>query len=1003
MNPKSEHPMNLYKKIGISGLLLLFGMMLASGQNAGVIRVQTMVCDPEGNPIPDAAVYGNEGYLFSFTDNAGQFTMEVNPNSSLYITAEGFQDKTLKAASGMEKIMLERMNGNELVNVAFKQIERKDLPGAISVVRPGDFLDEDYSRNTADINARTSGLLWGNNLWGMDGAMVLIDGAPRSFDDIKMDEIDQITVLKGVNAIALYGSHAAKGVILITSKRGIAHKREMSVRITSGIASPKSFPKYLGSADYMTLYNEARINDGLDPMFDDETIANYRSGNSFRYPDIDYFSSDYLNPFTYATDIVTEFSGGNDHARFYTNVGWSTNSTLLKIGEGNNENINRFNVRGNIDLKLNDFISSTVDIAVILNDSRSGLGNYWENATTYLPHKYAPLIPLSLIAPDSAAVLQLGNNSRNIIDGAYLLGGSQEYLTHPFADLYVGGYTKNISRILQVTNGINVDFGQWVNGLSFQTKIYADFNSAYNQSINNTYSVYAPVWSDDPNANNIVGLTKFGNDSRPGVQNVSGTAQQRLLGFSAQFNYQKTIEEKHNLSALLLGQATSINRNGVYQDSLNSNIGLQLGYNFRHKYWVDFSGALVNSTKLPAGNRLAFSPTISLGWLISAEDFFKAGLFDHLKLTASAGILNTDLDFGRYYLYDNIYSPASWFSWFDGTYVNRATTSQFGPSPNLSFSKREEVNFGIQGSLLKKMLQFEASFFLTQMKGLPVQPLTQYPEYISDWVPYTNYNANQYAGIDAAINFNKKVGDWNYNLGLYATWVTTEVIKRDELYEDTYRYRTGKPTDAIFGLENRGFFTDQADIDQSPLQAFGDVKPGDIKYADQNNDNVIDEKDEVMIGRWVAPLNFSLNFCISYKNLTLFIQGTGNTGGNGVKTNNYYWVDADDKYSEEVLSRWTEESKNSARFPRLSSQSNNNNFRYSDFWAYNTDRFNLNKVQLTYNLPRKWMRNSFIRDMGIYINGSNLFTFAENREVLELNIGRAPQNRYVNLGVRMKF
>ncbi|MBN1926369.1 MAG: SusC/RagA family TonB-linked outer membrane protein [Prolixibacteraceae bacterium] len=995
--------MKLYKILLIFGLLPLLCASALNGQNSNLIKVKAIVSDQDDNPVAGASVYGNEGYLLKFTDSSGSFEMEVNQNTSLYIVAEGFLPKTVKVLSGLEKISLVDDSGEEKVNVAFTQVNRKDLHGAISVVNPGEFLNEDYYRNTSGINNRANGILWGSNLWGMDGAMVMIDGAPRRFEDIKMDEIDQITVLKGVNAVALYGSHAAKGVILITTKRGVAHKREINVRVNTGIASPKSYPKYLGSADYMTLYNEARVNDGMEPLFDEETIANFDGGNPYRYPSIDFYSPDYLNNFTYATDIVAEFSGGNENAKFYTNVGWSTNSTLLKVGEGDNESINRFNIRGNIDLKLNDFITSTVDVSVILNDSRNGLGNYWDNATTYLPHKISPFIPIGMIAPDSASVLLLANNSKNIIDGEYLLGGTQEYLTNPFADLYVGGYSSTISRVLQVSNGIDFDFDQWVKGLSFHTKIYADYYNSYNQSIENTYSIYTPTWGDVEGENTIVGLTKYGNDSRPGVQNVSGTAQQRLLGGSVQFNYDRTFNEKHNFSSILLGQATAITKNGVYQDSLNTNIGIQLAYNYQHKYWADFSGALVNSTKLPDGNRVGFSPTISLGWLISAEDFFKAGFVDHLKITASAGILNTDLDIPRYYLYDNIYMPGSWYSWYDGTYVNRATTSQYGLNPKLTFAKRQELNFGLQGSLFNKLIWFETSFFMAQMNGLPTQPTYQYPEYISDWVPYTNYNANEYSGIDASVNLNKKVGDWQFNLGMIATYVTTKVLQRDELYEEDYRYRTGKPTDAIFGFENLGLFDDADDIAGSPFQAFGDVKPGDIKYKDQNGDNVIDEKDEVMIGRWVAPFSYALNFSVSYKNLTLFVQGTGNMGGNGITDDNYYWVDADDKYSEIVLGRWTEETKASATYPRLSSQSNNNNFRSNDYWLYSTDRFNLNKVQLTYNLPRKLIQRTFIRELGVYINGSNLLTLSQNSEILELNIGEAPQNRYYNVGIRMKF
>jgi hypothetical protein len=181
------------------------------------------------------------------------------------------------------------------------------------------------------------------------------------------------------------------------------------------------------------------------------------------------------------------------------------------------------------------------------------------------------------------------------------------------------------------------------------------------------------------------------------------------------------------------------------------------------------------------------------------------------------------------------------------------------------------------------------------------------------------------------------------------------------------------------------------------------VKPGDIKYKDQNNDGVINENDAVMIGRWIAPFAYSVNGSVSYANVTLFVQGTGNAGGNGVKNSNYYWVDGDKKYSEVVRGRWTEATKNTATYPRMSSGANKNNFQYSDFWIYSTDRFNLSKVQLTYNLPKSLLQHTFMRELGIYASGANLLTISKNREILELNVSSAPQYRYYNIGINAKF
>jgi hypothetical protein len=289
------------------------------------------------------------------------------------------------------------------------------------------------------------------------------------------------------------------------------------------------------------------------------------------------------------------------------------------------------------------------------------------------------------------------------------------------------------------------------------------------------------------------------------------------------------------------------------------------------------------------------------------------------------------------------------------------------------------------------------------MDGLPTQRFSQYPNYFSSFIPYTNYNAQRRSGFDVMLNVNKKVGDVQLSLGTTATYTKSKVTKRDELYLDPYQNRSGQPVDAIFGLVNEGLFMDQNDINNHARQLFSEVKPGDIKYKDQNGDNIIDSRDEVMIGRYNAPFSYGVNLNVGYKNFNLFVLGTGSNGGYNLTNSNYYWVSGDLKYSDVVLNRWTEATKSTATFPRLSSQQNNNDFRSSDFWLYKTDRFNLSKIQLTYNLTSTVLRKTFVNDLVLYISGSNLYTFSQNRKILDLSIANTPQLRSYTVGLRAKF
>lgn len=996
-----------YFKIG--WILCALVSLVSSGikaQGVTEINISSVVYDEKGSPVDGAVVSGNQGKVVTYTDKAGKFSIKVPINSDLVISAKGFRPSVIKATATLGNISL---NSEEAlyseVYLPFSKINKKDVAGAISILNPESYIDQDFNLTVqGGMNGRVAGLLWSNNIWGLENAIVVIDGIRREFSDITFNEVQQISVLKGVNAVALYGSQAAKGIIFITTKKGEVDGRKIGIRVNTGVATPSEMPKYLNSADYMTLFNEARRNDGLPNLYDAATIQNHASGrNIYRYPNANFYSAQYLKKFQNATDANAEFSGGNKNARFYSNIGFANSSTLLNVGEGRNENDNRLNVRGNVDLKLNEHISSSVYVSAIFSESRRARGNFWGNAATLLPNRLAPLIPISLIPESNKALLALAASSRNIIDGKYLLGGAQQFQTNPIADLYAAGYDMNIRRVLQVTNQIDASLNSVVKGLSFHTLFNLDYGNSYLQSINNTYAVFAPTWS--ANSNTLTGLQKFGEDARPGIQNINNTTQRQNIGFSSWFSYDKVVANDHNISAKLLGFTSSVSVNDVYQPITNSHLGLQLGYNYKHKYWVDFSSAYVNSTKLPKGNRASFSPTVNLSWLASAENFLaNSKSVNHLKLSASAGILNTDLDISGYYLYEDIYNRGAFFTWNDGVQAQtQATTAANGANPNLGFPTRREVNATIEAGFFNNLITMQSSFFITEMAGLLTQRFSQYPNYFSSFIPYTNYNANKRSGFDLMLNVNKKIGDVQFSLGTNLVYSKSTVTKRDELFLDAYQNRAGKPLDAIFGLQNAGFFKDQADINNSPRQLFSEVRPGDIKYVDQNGDNVIDNRDEVMIGRYIAPFTYGINFSVAYKNFNLFVLGTGNNGGYGLTNNNYYWVSGDLKYSEVVLNRWTEATKNTATYPRLSSQQNNNNFRSSDFWVYKTDRFNLSRVQLTYNISNNVFRNTAFKGMLVYISGSNLYTFAQNRKILELAVASSPQLRSYNMGIRAQF
>ena len=184
----------------------------------------------------------------------------------------------------------------------------------------------------------------------------------------------------------------------------------------------------------------------------------------------------------------------------------------------------------------------------------------------------------------------------------------------------------------------------------------------------------------------------------------------------------------------------------------------------------------------------------------------------------------------------------------------------------------------------------------------------------------------------------------------------------------------------------------------------GTIQPGDLRYEDVNNDGKINTKDQVCLGKWGtfgSPLTLGVNLTLKYKDFTLFVLGNGQFGAQGMMNNSYYFVSGDNKYSVNARGRWTPETASTATHPRLTSQSSNNNAAASTFWLYSTDRFNLRKVQLTYDFPKEMFEGKVVKALSVYLNGNDLLTISKHRKMMETSVGYAPQTRFYNLGVKV--
>ena len=908
------------------------------------------------------------------------------------------------------------------INVAFRKSDVRDVIVPVSKVNVSELMEKNYNTYSLDnMQALTAG--YNGQLWNQGEALVLIDGVPRDANNVLPTEIEDITFLKGASAVVLYGSRASKGVILITTKRGSIAPLKISARANYTMDVAKSFPTYLDGAEYMTLYNQALVNDGLSPKFTDEQIYNTAAGtNPYRYPNQQFYTSDYLNKTKSRYDVTAEFQGGGKFAQFYTNVSYYRQGDFINFGEGKNNYTDRLNVRGNIDLQLSDWASGWVNANATYYNQHGSNSNFWSAASTLRPNRVAPFIPVSFIDPLDVNSLNLIQNTRNIIHnpaglpaGDYFLGATQEDQSNAFADMYSAGYNTWTSRQFQFDAGVKFDLKSILKGLSFKTNFAVDYKTSYSTSLNDQYATFGVNWTQIDGYDVIGSLTQYGQDKHTGTLNASNSAEQQTIAWNGQFDYVNSWGD-HNLHATLVANGYQQTISGEYHRVSNANLGLQASYNFAHKYYVDLAANAVHSAKLPEGNRKAISPSVTLGWRLTSEDFMKdMDWLDDLRLTAGYTVLNQDLDIAEYFMYKDIFTATgTWWGWSDANNSIQTSDSQRGGNDELSFVKRKEFNVGLNGALLKNKLTFSVNYFNTTVDGLLAQPDYIYPSYmhtywpVSTFVPYINYGKNRRQGIDFAIAYNDKAGDFEWGVQAFGQTTTSKNLRVAENVEFEYQRSEGKATDALWGLECLGYYNSQEEIDNAEAKSsFGTVMPGDLKYKDQNGDGIIDSKDQVVLGRWGAKFSGGLNLTLKYRNFTLFAMLTGQFGGNAIKNDTYNWVYGERKYSDVVRGAWTAEKfKNGEMisYPRLTTQSPDNNFRTSDYWMYKSDRLDLARVQITYDFSKSLFGpKSIVKGLQIYANGNSLLTIAGERDQMERNVDSSPQTRSFTLGAKVEF
>ena len=955
------------------------------------------------------------------------------------------------------------------VHVAFRDIDADHLLGGVSYVDMEELSKKDYTMSSLeDMYALVGG--WnGNNLWGMDNErldnndntnmpLVIIDGVKRPSNNVLPSEIEQITFLKGAQAVILYGSKAAKGAILITTKRGKVDGLQIVANANTGWHFAKEFPEYLGSAEYMTLFNEATYNDAIGQgnaaslklPYSQQDIYNHAIGaNPYRYPNVNYYSDEYIRKAYNRSEGTLEIQGGGTRAHFYTNINYYRSEDLINFGPAKDNYTDRFSVRGNVDLVVNKVITGWANVSATYYNEYKNKGNFWSDAASMrpnFPQGAAPLIPIDMIDPNASKALATLGKSLNLVDGKWFPGGGTDNAqTNAIADCYFGGETQAVSRQFQFDAGINYDMNKFVKGLTFKTLFSIDYAANYSLSYNNTYSLFFPTWSNYNAKDVIVDLKQPKDEVVTGTMTMSDTKYRQTISWNGHFDYDHTFADKHHVTGMLLANMYTTTASGEYHRYANANLGLQAGYDYMSRYFADVSLAGVHSARLPKGNREALSYSFSLGWNLAKEKFMQGSFVNDLMLSASYSNLNDDADVEYkskyFYIYDATWSDGGQsFAWSEGANSAPSTYSSVGSNPALDYIHRKELSFSLRGSFFDKLISTELTYFNTDMDGYIIQNPTQYPSHLKNGLnsgkfsSAINYNVANRKGLDFSITAKKQFGQVHAQLGLVGTYLTTEWKKFDETPDVKAPWRNsageliheGNNLDVLEGYRCLGFYTiDDFNVvtddkgkttyklKEGKYSLGGTVMPGDLKYEDINGDGTIDKKDQVVLGKsgtYGSPWTIGLNFTLKYKNWTLFVLGNGQFGAYAMKNGSYYYMSGTNKYSVNVRDHiqytYTDDGiisgfvNPNATHPRLTQANSPANGAASTYWMYSTDRFNLRKIQLTYDFPKEMM-GKVVKALSIYVNGNDLLTIAKERKLMETSVGYAPQTRFYNLGVKV--
>ena len=1024
------------KKIISIVLLLLMGFTFQMKAQKISSEVTGTVKDVYGQPLQGVIISSGDGEKIHVTNADGVYSFKVDNNiHSLIFSLLGYKSGKKDIESNLDVVLQKDSHVmDETIFKGFSRQSRTTVSGSIASVK-GDVLAKSPVATLAQtLGGRLSGLLTEEtsselgrtntslHLRGIssiraNSPLVVIDGVvcPYNSDEslsyISPAEIESISVLKDAASQALYGIQGANGVIIVTTKRGIAGQMKVNVRLDESLQEVTTKPVFINSSEYATLRNEAAYNDGMGQnyFYSDDQIEKFRSGSDpEHYPNTNWYDMNFKK-LAQMQRVGLDITGGNDKIAYYSNVNVMHQGGFYNVDQKEyNPNNNYFwaNARSNVDVKLNQYLSAYLNLAGNIKREHYSAAGFVNNI---YPHLFT--LPSTLYGPvtPSSETDEGGNVITTENEGSPVYGLINRC-----------GYQNSMVTNVYSQFGLKLDMSFLTHGLSMTGIVGFQTNIVNTMATNQNYQRYMRTSNLD-----VLEFKKKGTDENTELAYSKGSSMYNYLTYKAQVDYVRSFG-LHHVSAVGYALYQNLAKVDVTSpfclpyDRIST--GAEVMYDYDDRYVLSLDMGYSGSEQYARGHRYATTPAASAAWVLSNESFIKenASWLSLAKFRAAYGLTANDQSGLSRFAYNDKVSVNG-----GGNigYLGYTTTETALGNPNIEAEISKKINLGIDLGFANQLtLSFD--IFKEKMDNMIYSNTALVPSYQGadlNIYPKTNFAEFENKGFEVEANYEKTLNkDLSFNFGGFVSYnknTVTNILETSLGDDYAYPIRTeGHSYGQTYGYlvdysNGNGFYNFQSEIDQSGLDySFGTPRMGDLKYQDLNKDGIIDEKDKAPIGNGTLPrFYYGISGGITFKafELSFLFQGVGDWSsvysGMGVYETDYDGVYGSLHKNAWTVNRWNNDEKISA--PALS-LTQSTSHQTSDYYLYDRSYLRLKNLELGYTLPSKIAKYIKASKLKVVLSGQNLLTWNNMKSDdfgPEGSYGTIPVYRVYNVGVRVQF